>query len=52
MIRRVAFGRPSSGKDGLSFFTASQEQLGLKLETARETIAVLVIDSVERPTPD
>jgi uncharacterized protein (TIGR03435 family) len=40
------------GTDGLSFFTALQEQAGLKLEPAREVVDVLVIDSVERPTPD
>jgi len=35
---------------GVSFFTALQEQLGLKLERQRETMGVLVIDSVEMPT--
>ena len=38
--------------DGVSLFTALQEQLGLKLEPARGSIDVLVIESVTRPTPD
>jgi uncharacterized protein (TIGR03435 family) len=33
-------------------FTAVQEQLGLKLETARGPVDVLVIDSVEKPSVD
>lgn len=35
-----------------SLFTALQEQLGLKLESVRMPTDVLVIDSVQRPTPD
>jgi uncharacterized protein (TIGR03435 family) len=37
---------------GLSLFTALREQLGLRLESQRGLVDVLVIDSVERPAPD
>lgn len=35
-----------------SFFTAIQEQLGLKLEPMRRPVDVLVVESIDRPTPD
>jgi len=40
------------GPDGVSFFTALQEQAGLKLEPSREMADVLVVDSVRMPDPD
>jgi len=38
--------------DGSSLLTALNEQLGLKLESSRGPVDVLVIDSVEAPTAD
>jgi uncharacterized protein (TIGR03435 family) len=35
-----------------TIFTAVQEQLGLKLESMRAPVDVLVIDHVEHPTED
>ena len=38
--------------NGPSLMTALQEQLGLKLESVKEMVDVLVVDSVSQPTPD
>ena len=40
---------PAAAGDGISIFTAIQEQLGLKLESERGVIDALVIDRIERP---
>ena len=41
---------PRGPDDGPSLVTAVKEQLGLKLESARGPVDVLVIDHVEHPT--
>jgi uncharacterized protein (TIGR03435 family) len=53
----VGFDGPPVGavaptSDTPSIFTSLQEQLGLKLEPRRGPIETLVIDHVEKPTPD
>jgi uncharacterized protein (TIGR03435 family) len=46
-------GEPvAADPDAPSFFTALQEQLGLKLESTKAPFDVTVIDSVEHPTED
>lgn len=42
-------GAPSNDPD---LFTAVQEQLGLKLQSTHVSVPVLVVDHVERPTPN
>jgi uncharacterized protein (TIGR03435 family) len=52
----LTWAAPSPGDgpvpDAPSLFTAVQEQLGLKLESTKGPVDVLVIDHIERPTED
>jgi uncharacterized protein (TIGR03435 family) len=43
---------PNPTDDAPTIFTALEEQLGLKLIPEVAPLDVVVIDSVERPTPD
>jgi uncharacterized protein (TIGR03435 family) len=45
-----ALPSPADEADRPDLYTAMQQQLGLKLESAKETVDVLVIDRVEKPT--
>jgi uncharacterized protein (TIGR03435 family) len=41
---------PSADASSPSIFTALQDQLGLRLESAKSSVEVVVIDSAEKPS--
>src|SRR5579862_5890278 len=45
-------GAPPIDPNGPSIFTAVQEQLGLKFESTKAPVDVVVIDHIEQPMPD
>jgi uncharacterized protein (TIGR03435 family) len=49
---RLPSGVPAIDPNGPGIFTAIQEQLGLKLVPSKARTDVIVVDSIERPTPD
>ena len=48
--RNLATAQDATISDAPDFFTALQEQLGLKLQAGKGMVPVLVIDHIERPT--
>ena len=48
----VVGGGDAAANPGPSLFTALTEQLGLRLQPEKAVLPVLVIDRVEKPTPD
>jgi uncharacterized protein (TIGR03435 family) len=46
----AARSRPIADPTGLSIFTVVWEQLGLKLESAKAPVEILVIDPVGQPS--
>jgi len=50
--RTAGADQPAADPNAASIFTALQEQLGLRLDSTRGAVEILVIDHIERPTED
>lgn len=50
IVQREGGGDAPPPSDGPTIFTALQEQLGLKLESQKGPVAIIVIDSIEKPS--
>ena len=48
----LQWSREGSGGTGQDFFPAVRDQLGLRLQPSRGVIEVLVVDSIDRPSPN
>jgi len=47
--KAAAIGLPPIETDGASIFTALREQLGLRLDSEKGPVEILVVDRAERP---
>jgi bla regulator protein blaR1 len=47
-----SLGSSRPAQEGLSIFSALQDQLGLKLEPRKEPVNLVIVDKVERPSPN
>ena len=49
-VRDAGVPAPPPDQDGPSIFTALQEQLGLKLDSAKGPVDIIVVDSAQKPS--
>ncbi len=49
-VEKPDAGLPAGDSSGPSIFTALQEQLGLRLESQKGPVEILVIDRIDKPS--